>query len=266
MKRSSVSPHLVRVGLLAGGCMWVVFQMLGGRSLAADAVGNPAVVEAQTRLNSTDSALTPPDFQAVNGAKTLLPRERIALIDQWRKAHPAPLQHPVQQRRPVTDPAPAMPSRADVFARQMADAQSDDERALVDLKQQFAEAIDKMRSYHLAPARRIGMVDRFRQANQEAFQELRNLRKAVAEQRAAEHPALQVAPGPLPSRTPAEAEFFGQLEQIDKELAVRRAQIDQLPPRERIAAMDRDKNLFGRRIQAFRDFTKQTARSPKVKD
>ena len=239
MKHLFVSAPFIRGGL----CAWVVFQILCGSGSAADAVGNPAAAGPPIQSDATDLLPARPDFPALDKAKALSPKERIAAVDAWLNSNGSAFRDQMKRMQPLAkataDVVPTPPPRT--FPHRSAD-----EQALDDLTTQFSDAIGKMRAVPISPRERIRNFDEFLKINREAFSEVKELRQKIASQRAASaSPRVQ---GPVPARTPEEAAVNRRSAELSQEIATYRAAINQLSPAERIATVDRDQDLLRTKI------------------
>lgn len=199
-------------------------------------------------------------FRQQLDARKLSPEQRIAAIDQWRKANGSPL----AILRPQESASNSITLKAALIARQkqaaLAVSGTDDERELAELQLDVAAAVQEMRSYDITAAKRIGMFDEFRAANREAFQRIRTLRKAISERKMENAPPpVDVQPAP---HSQAEAALLERRSSIMEEIATMRTAGNRLSPEERIAAMDRDLTLFKERLASLREIGRQLQTLP----
>ena len=179
----------------------------------------------------------------------ILPEQRIAAMDEWRRTNGSPL----AGSRPESDASDASAVAASM-ARQRQAALSlsgtGDEKELAELQSEVATAVGEMRSYDVTSEKRIRMFDEFRRANRDVFQQIRTLRKAIAARRMENAPpTLPIRPSP---RSEAEAALQDRMSAVVQEIEARRNASDRLAPEERIAAMDRDRALFKERADSLR--------------
>ena len=194
-------------------------------------------------------------FRQELNAQIMSPEQRIKAMDEWRKINGSPF----AGRRSEGDSSASVAGTAGLIARQkqaaLSVSRTDEERELVELQWDVIGAVREMRASPTSPENRIRMFDEFSQANREAFQRIDTLRKTIAVQRMGNAPPH--VPIPLPARSAEEAILRERRSIILQEIATRRNASNQLPPEERIAAMDRDRAYFKERADSLRELGKQ---------
>lgn len=194
------------------------------------------------------TAQTSTDLRTFLGTRKLLPKGRIAAVDEWLKSNVSPLAVQRDQfRAQSTQPTVAVENSARIALRNAMVGRTPDEQALASLANEFANAVSEMRSEQISPRQRARNFDEFFRVNREALEELRELGRKIALQHSVNTPP-PIAIG-LEGRTPEEVAIVRSLQEI----ATRRAAIEKLKPRERLRAMDRDMELFRSHMNSLRE-------------
>lgn len=172
-------------------------------------------------------------------AKGRSPQERIAAVDEWLKSNGSALTARRNQLQTQSTQTTTASENNRRFPRQnVIVGRTPDEQALVSLANEFSDAIAEMRAQQISPRHRVRDFDEFLKVNREVIQELRELQKRIALQHSASTPApIAIS---LAGRTPEEATLAERSQTLIQETATRRAAIEQLEPRERIAAMSEE--------------------------
>lgn len=182
-----------------------------------------------TPLETKPETLSPAERSArvENAAK------KIAERDAWQKVHGSPARAAIEAIPALRVTPPAPPRLPQTPRPGLSAEQQRDAAELEALDREFADAIHEMHARALTPVERIRVVDEFWRVNQPAVADQRALREKLA-------PARRSATGVVPvPKIPANPEESRKAETL-RAFQARRETLNQLPPAERIAAMDRE--------------------------